>query len=84
MSLRTLAQATELAVQPYAPLEEATRERHDGREHRRRSREDDPVSTKSSGRSDDFSDLDAIERDVVARASRDRGNPIARGACVLL
>jgi hypothetical protein len=48
------------------------------------SREDDPVSTTSSGRSDDLSDLDAIERDVVGRSRRDRADPIARRPCVLL
>jgi hypothetical protein len=31
--------------------------------------------TKSSGRCYDLSDLDAIERDVVARISRDRAHP---------
>jgi hypothetical protein len=40
--------------------------------------------TKSSGRCYDLSDLDAIERDVVARVSRDRAHPIARRACVFL
>src|SRR4029453_2285377 len=40
--------------------------------------------TKSSGRSDNLSDLDAIERDVVGRVSRDRAHPITRRACVLV
>src|SRR5436853_1981306 len=71
-----------LAVRPYVPREEPGRQ-HDGREHRRCSREDDPVSTKSSGRSDNLSDLDAIERDVVGRVSRDGAYPIARRARVL-
>src|SRR5207248_2912411 len=48
------------------------------------TREDDAVSTTSSGRSDDLSDLDAIERDVVGRVSCDRAYPIARRACVFL
>jgi hypothetical protein len=80
----TLAQARVLSPTTDLSLSLTSLQQHDGREHRRCSREDDPVSITSSGRGDDLSDLDAIERDVVACVSRDRAYPIAHRACVLL